>query len=180
MQEHQGGEAVPLRPDGSGDLPWTLFDSFEHPVSVFGTDGTYRYINDAGRDVLGDRAGDVVGGDCTCGATRGCPWPGQKWPGQGEVRVSDRNSRSALLARGTRGAVLTRHDRRHAPVAVLEDLEEVVALCLREGAEAPVVEDEDVDLREACQQARARALGTSERELVEQPRDTAVEDAAAE
>ena len=42
---------------------------------------------------------------------------------------------------------LARHDRRDASVAVLEDLEEVVALCLFEGAEAPVVEDEDVEAR---------------------------------
>ncbi len=71
------------------------------------------------------------------------------------------------------------HDRRHAPVAVFEDLEEIMALQLLERAQAPVIEDEHIDLRKARQQPRARALGTRERELVEQPRDAAVEHAVA-
>ena len=61
-------------------------------------------------------------------------------------------------------------DRRARAVAVLEDLEQVVALPVGERAEAPVVEDEDVDAGEAREQRRVAAVRVRERELVKEAR----------
>ena len=64
-------------------------------------------------------------------------------------------------------------------VAILEDLEQVLALLVLERGEAAVVDDEHVDARQACEQPGVGAVGVRQRELVEQPRGAAVEGAVA-
>jgi len=74
---------------------------------------------------------------------------------------------------------LTGHDCRAGAVSVLEDLEHVAALLLAKRREAPVVEHEDVDLREPTQEARVRTVGMGERELFEEPRHPSIGHAIA-
>jgi len=69
--------------------------------------------------------------------------------GVGERRGSDHLV--LLLDRDLAG-----DDGRSAPVAFLEDLEEIDALALGEGRQAPVVEDQQVDFAEALDHARER------------------------
>ena len=49
---------------------------------------------------------------------------------------------------------LTRDDRGPRAIAVVEDLQEVLALRVFEPDESPVIEDEDIDPREARQHRR--------------------------
>ena len=65
-----------------------------------------------------------------------------------------------------------------AAVAVLEDLQEVVAGCGIERFEAPVVEDEEIDATERAQEAGVAAVAAGERELGEQLGDPLVENRA--
>jgi hypothetical protein len=69
---------------------------------------------------------------------------------------------------------LTGHDCRAEAVTVFEDLEEVATRVLGERSDREVVEDEDIDLRNACEQARMRAVGARETELVEETWDSSV------
>jgi hypothetical protein len=64
-------------------------------------------------------------------------------------------------------------------VPVLEDLEEVAALLIAQRREAPVVEHQDVDLRQPTEQARVRAVGVCQGQLLQKPRQPPVESAEA-
>jgi hypothetical protein len=60
---------------------------------------------------------------------------------------------------------LARDDGRAIAVAVLEDLEEVPALLVRERRQAPIVDQQDVDAREFAEQANIGAIGAREGEV---------------
>ena len=62
-----------------------------------------------------------------------------------------------------------------AAVAVLEDLQEVVAGGGVERLEAPVVEDEEIDAAEPTQQTRMAAIAARQSEIAEQPRHALIE-----
>lgn len=62
---------------------------------------------------------------------------------------------------------LTRDDRGAEAVAIFEDLEEIAARILGQRSDREVVENKNVDLRDAREQTRMRAVGASEPELVE-------------
>ena len=64
-------------------------------------------------------------------------------------------------------------------VAILEHLEQVVALQVGDRAEAPVVEDQDVDAGEPREQRRVGAVGVRERELLKEARQAAIDHAIA-
>src|SRR3989442_7701622 len=64
-------------------------------------------------------------------------------------------------------------------VAIVEDLEETAAVLVAQRRESPVIEHEDVDAREACEQAGVAAVGMGERQLLEQPWHAAIEDTRA-
>ena len=70
-------------------------------------------------------------------------------------------------------------DRRSRAMAVLDDLEHVASLLVAQRRDPPVVEHEDVDLREATEQPRVRAVGVRESELLDEPRHAAIRDAVA-
>ena len=70
---------------------------------------------------------------------------------------------------------LTGDDRRAQAVAVVEDLEEVATCVLGEGSDREVVEDEDIHLRDACEETRMGTVGACETELVEEARDAPVQ-----
>src|SRR5207245_10011572 len=57
-----------------------------------------------------------------------------------------------------------------AAVAVLEDLQEVVAGCGVERLEAPVVENEEIDATESAQETGGAAVAARQGELGGQPR----------
>ena len=61
---------------------------------------------------------------------------------------------------------LAGHDRRAAAVPVLHDLQQVAGLLVRDGAKAPVVEDNKDDTREVLQLACVPSVAPSERERV--------------
>jgi hypothetical protein len=56
-----------------------------------------------------------------------------------------------------------------AAVAVFQDLEQVPAFGVRERSEAPVVEDQQLRLRELRQQLGVGPVSASERQFTEQP-----------
>jgi len=62
-----------------------------------------------------------------------------------------------------------------AAVAVLEDLQEVVAGRRVERLKAPVVEDEQIDAAECTQETGMAAVAAGQSEIGEQPRDALVE-----
>jgi hypothetical protein len=64
-----------------------------------------------------------------------------------------------------------------ATVAVIEDLQEIVAGQIVEGSEPPVVEDEEVSPCEALQQPGSGPIAAGELELIEEPRQAVVADA---
>ena len=70
---------------------------------------------------------------------------------------------------------LTGDDCRAGAVSVVEDLQHVASLLLAQRRESPVVEHQDVDLRETTEQARVRAVGVRECQLLEQPRHASVQ-----
>src|ERR1700674_5202244 len=59
-------------------------------------------------------------------------------------------------------------NRAAAAIAILEDLEEVTALLILDGGEAPIVEDEDVEAGELGEQADVGAVGAGQQEGVEE------------
>ena len=61
-------------------------------------------------------------------------------------------------------------------VAILQDLEQVVTGLGIEGLQAPVIEDEEFDLRQALEPAGDAAVAAGERQFLEQARETGVED----
>lgn len=63
--------------------------------------------------------------------------------------------------------------------AIFEDFEEIPAILIAEGAEAPVIEHEDVDAREAREEPDVAAVGVREGEFFAEPRDAPVERAIA-
>jgi hypothetical protein len=65
-----------------------------------------------------------------------------------------------------------------AAVAVLEDLQEVMARRGVERLEAPVIEDEEIDAAERAQEAGMSAIATRQGEIGEQPWDALVEHGA--
>jgi hypothetical protein len=65
------------------------------------------------------------------------------------------------------------------PAAILEDFEEIVSFLSAERGEAPVVEDEDVDLRPAREEPRERAVAAGDVEFVREARHAAIEDGVA-
>ena len=74
---------------------------------------------------------------------------------------------------------LARDDGRAVAVAVLEDLEQVAALLVGDGRQAPVVDEQDVDAGELAEQADVGAVGPGQREVVKEPRRPAVVGAEA-
>jgi hypothetical protein len=66
------------------------------------------------------------------------------------------------------GWELAGDDRRAAAVAVFEDLEQVAALLILDGGEAPIVEDEDIEAGELGEQADVGAVGAGEREVMKE------------
>ena len=70
---------------------------------------------------------------------------------------------------------LTGDDRRSVAVAVVQDLEEILPLRVLEADQAPIVEDEDVDPREAGQRDGVRAVAVGQRELGKQTRNASVD-----
>ena len=74
---------------------------------------------------------------------------------------------------------LARDDRRAGRVAILHHLEEVLALDVGHGGEAPVIEDQDVDARQPREHGRVRAIGAGERQLLKEARQAPVDRAVA-
>ena len=62
-----------------------------------------------------------------------------------------------------------------AAVAVLDDLQHVVALLGAERLETPIVEDQQLDAAEGAHQAGIAAIAARQREIAEHPRDALVE-----
>ena len=90
--------------------------------------------------------------------------------GQGRVRqiiVPERRSE------------LTRDHGRPEVVAILEDFEQILAVLVLDRRQPPIVEHEDIDAREARQEARIGPGGPRQRKFVEQPRGTPIECAIA-
>ena len=77
------------------------------------------------------------------------------------------------------GRELAGDDGRAGAVAILEDLEQVAALRVLDGGEAPVVDDEDVEAGELAEEADAGAVGAGQGELMEEAGGTAVAGAIA-
>ena len=65
-----------------------------------------------------------------------------------------------------------------AAVAILQDLQEVMAGAGIERLKPPVIEDQQIDAAERAQQARVAAIAAGERQIVEQTRDALVKDRA--
>ena len=65
-----------------------------------------------------------------------------------------------------------------AAVAILEDLQEVVAGCGVEWLEAPVVEDEQIDATERTQETGVAAIAACQGKIAEQPRHALIEHGA--
>ncbi len=65
-----------------------------------------------------------------------------------------------------------------ATVAILQDLEQIVAGLGIEGLQAPVIEDEQFDLGEALEPAGDAPVAAGERQFLEQARETGIEDGA--
>ena len=72
---------------------------------------------------------------------------------------------------------LTGDDRGPRAIAVVEDLQQVLALGVFEPHESPIIEDQDIDPGEARQHGRVRPVAVRERELWKQPRDPPVDHA---
>src|SRR2546425_9886305 len=70
-------------------------------------------------------------------------------------------------------------DRRALAVAVLEDLEQVPALLVGHGGQPPVVDQQDVDAGELAEEPDVGAIGARQREVVKEPRGTAIVGAEA-
>src|SRR2546426_11137660 len=66
------------------------------------------------------------------------------------------------------GRQLARHDGGARAVAILEDFQQIAALLILHGGEAPVVEDEDVHAGELAQEPAVGAVRPGELEVVEE------------
>ena len=69
-------------------------------------------------------------------------------------------------------------DGRAAIMAIVHDFQQVAALLGGEGGKAPIVEDQELDPREALQQSAIAAVAAGERQRFEQARHAMVEDRA--
>src|SRR5713101_7847129 len=78
-----------------------------------------------------------------------------------------------------RGRKLAGDDSGECAAAIVEELEQIVALGIGERREAEIVEDEDVEASEFAESADVGAVGASQSELVEEPRGAAVQSAVA-
>ena len=67
---------------------------------------------------------------------------------------------------------------RAAPVPILHDLQEVAPLLGGHGRKSPVVEDQQLDARQAFEQPGVMAVAAGKRERIEQPRQALIEDRA--
>jgi len=65
---------------------------------------------------------------------------------------------------------------RTALMAVIDHFEKIAALLAGERGESPVIEDEKIDARERLEQASIASVATGEREGLEQPGKTMIED----
>src|SRR5262249_51396367 len=66
-----------------------------------------------------------------------------------------------------------------AAVAVVHDLEEVAAVLRREGGQAPIVENEELDAGEILEEPGMPAVAAGKRQSLEQPRHALVENRTA-
>jgi hypothetical protein len=64
------------------------------------------------------------------------------------------------------------HDRRSAVVPILDDLKYVAALLLGERGEAPIIQDQQIDTRQALEEPCMTTVAACECERIEQPRYT--------
>src|SRR5436305_3684698 len=78
-----------------------------------------------------------------------------------------------------RGRKLAGNDGGACAAAIIEEFEQIVALGIGERREAEIVQDEDVEASEFAEGADVSAVGTSQGELVEEPRGAAVQSAVA-
>ena len=92
-------------------------------------------------------------------------------------RVGERRVGDVLVPLGRRE--LAGDDGGAGGGAIFEDFEEITPILVSEGAEAPVVEHEDIDAREAREEPDVAPVGMRERELFAEPRDAPVERAIA-
>jgi hypothetical protein len=66
-------------------------------------------------------------------------------------------------------------DGRAAPIAIVEHLEQVVAVHVLHHRQAPIVEHEHIDAGEARQQRGVRAVRVRQRELLKEPRQATID-----
>src|SRR6267378_2308440 len=92
-------------------------------------------------------------------------------PGEAAGHRVHRQGSGRRRSRATAGRELAGDDRRAGAGTVLQNLEQIAAPVLREGAECPVVEHEDVDAGEAGEEADVAPVGVGEGELLVEPGD---------
>lgn len=104
--------------------------------------------------------------------------------GQGDaVRVMDESVQNRIAKCGVADQVmpvidgdLARNERRPAPGAILDDLQEIASLAVPQGSKPPIVQHEDARLRELLQQFAPGAIGAREGEVAEQARHPRIAD----
>ena len=69
---------------------------------------------------------------------------------------------------------LAGHDGRTAIVPVVDDLQEVATLILRQGGEPPIVEDQDLDSCQALEQPGVTAVAACQRQGIKQSRNALI------
>ena len=74
---------------------------------------------------------------------------------------------------------LTRDDRGPSAIAVVEDLQQVLALGVFEPDQSPIIEDQHIDARKARQHGRVRPVPLREREFGKEARNAPVDHALA-
>jgi hypothetical protein len=72
---------------------------------------------------------------------------------------------------------LTRDDRGPCPIAIVEDLQQVLALTVFEPHESPIIEDQHIDPGKPRQDGRVRAVAVGERQFRKEARNAPVDDA---
>ena len=82
--------------------------------------------------------------------------------------VSDARIMEVLVP--LRGRKLAGNDGGACAAAIIEEFEQIVALGIGERRESEIVQDEDVEASEFAEGADVSAVGTSQGELVEEPR----------
>src|SRR6266545_3417133 len=73
---------------------------------------------------------------------------------------------------------LAGHDRRAAIVPIVDDLQQIATLLLRQRGEPPVVEDQQLDACQGFEHPATTAVTACERQGIEQPRHSLIEDGA--